>query len=226
MYQIYIRHYFLLYRKPLQLIAGSFLGVFVIVLLVHVLWFFGLHGSNILAPVINALLLPLLLANTEAITNGLQPENILNSQFLDSYVNMGGAGTSIALLIAIYVLGRKAGAQQRAIANLGIAPGIFNINEPVIYGAPIVLNPIYFIPFILSPIASLTIAYILTVIGFVPKVAIMATWTTPPILGAIISTNSIMGGVTALICLIVSILIYLPFVYVAGRQELRKENVK
>lgn len=213
-------------QKPLQLIAGSFLGVFVIVLLVHVLWFFGLHGSNILAPVINALLLPLLLANTEAITNGLQPENILNSQFLDSYVNMGGAGTSIALLIAIYVLGRKAGAQQRAIANLGIAPGIFNINEPVIYGAPIVLNPIYFIPFILSPIASLTIAYILTVIGFVPKVAIMATWTTPPILGAIISTNSIMGGVTALICLIVSILIYLPFVYVAGRQELRKENVK
>lgn len=205
-------------QKPLQGIAGSLGGVLVIVFLVQILWFFGLHGSNILAPVINALLLPLLLANTDAVKNGLAPEYILNSQFLDSYVNMGGSGTTIALLIAIYILGKKSGAQQKTIANLGIAPGCFNINEPVIFGMPIVLNPIYFIPFVLAPIASLLIAYTLTVIGFVPKVSILAAWTTPPILGAIISTNSIMGGVTALICLIVSVIIYLPFVAIAGKQ--------
>ncbi|MVX65105.1 PTS sugar transporter subunit IIC [Clostridium chromiireducens] len=205
-------------QKPLQGIAGSLGGVLVIVFLVQLLWFFGLHGSNILAPVINALLLPLLLANTDAVKNGLAPEYILNSQFLDSYVNMGGAGTTIALLIAIFILGKKSGAQQKVIASLGIAPGCFNINEPIIFGMPIVLNPIYFIPFILAPIASLLIAYTLTVIGFVPKVSILAAWTTPPILGAIISTNSIMGGVTALICLIVSVIIYLPFVAIAGKQ--------
>jgi PTS system cellobiose-specific IIC component len=212
-------------QKPLQGIAGSLGGVLVIVLLVHILWFFGLHGSNILAPVINALLLPLLLANTDAIKNGLQPENILNSQFLDSYVNMGGAGTSIALLIAIFILGKKSGAQQRAIAGLGLAPGCFNINEPVIFGMPIVLNPMYFVPFVLAPVVSLLIAYILTAIGFVPKVSILASWTAPPILGAIISTNSIMGGVTALICLVVSVLIYMPFVYAAGRQAVSGEEV-
>jgi len=207
-------------QKPLQGIAGSLGGVLTIILVSQVLWFFGLHGSNILAPVINALLLPLLLANTDAIKSGLQPENILNSQFLDSYVNMGGSGTTIALIIAIYILGKKAGVQQKIIANLGVGPGLFNINEPIIFGMPIVLNPIYFIPFILAPIASAIIAYVLTYIGFVPKVSIMAAWTTPPILGALISTNSIMGAVTALICIVVSILIYLPFVYIAGRQEI------
>jgi PTS system cellobiose-specific IIC component len=206
-------------QKPLQGLVGSLGGVLVIILVSQILWFFGLHGSNICAPLINALLLPLLLANTEAIKNGLQPENILNSQFLDSYVNMGGSGTTIGLIIAIYILGKKAGAQQRTIANLGVAPGCFNINEPVIFGMPIVLNPMYFIPFILAPMVSAIIAYVLTYIGFVPKVSIMAAWTTPPILGALISTNSIMGAVTAIICLVVSVLIYLPFVYLVGRQS-------
>ena len=211
-------------QGPLQGLVGSLGGVLIIVFLIQLLWFFGLHGSNILAPVINALLLPLLLANTEAVKNGLQAENILNSQFLDSYVNMGGSGGTIALLIAIYIIGKKSSKSQRMIANLGIAPGCFNINEPVIFGMPIVLNPMYFIPFILAPLASTIIAYVLTYIGFVPKVSIMATWTTPPILGALISTNSIMGAVTAVICIVVSVLIYLPFVYVASKAEIKAEE--
>lgn len=211
-------------QKPLQGLAGSLGGVLIIILVSQVLWFFGLHGSNILAPIINALLLPLLLANTEAIKSGLQPENILNSQFLDSYVNMGGSGATIGLIIAIYMLGKKSGVQQKTIANLGVGPGCFNINEPVIFGMPLVLNPMYFIPFILAPMVSAIIAYVLTYIGFVPKVSIMATWTTPPILGALISTNSVMGAVTALICLVTSVLIYIPFVYMAGRQEAAEER--
>ncbi|MBN1064607.1 PTS sugar transporter subunit IIC [Clostridium botulinum] len=210
---------FLALQQPLQGVAGSLGGVLLIIFVSQLLWFFGLHGSNILLPIINALLLPLLVANTDRLNAGLEPEHILNSQFLDSYVNMGGSGTTIALIIAIYILRKKAGAQQRMIANLGVAPGCFNINEPVIFGMPIVLNPMYFIPFMLAPIVSALTAYGLTAIHFVPKVSIMATWTTPPIVGAILSTNSIMGGVTALICLVISVLIYLPFVYVAGRQE-------
>ncbi|MBN1038397.1 PTS sugar transporter subunit IIC [Clostridium botulinum] len=214
---------FLALQQPLQGVAGSLGGVLLIIFVSQLLWFFGLHGSNILLPIINALLLPLLVANTDRLNAGLEPEHILNSQFLDSYVNMGGSGTTIALIIAIYILRKKAGAQQRMIANLGVAPGCFNINEPVIFGMPIVLNPMYFIPFMLAPIVSALTAYGLTAIHFVPKVSIMATWTTPPIVGAILSTNSIMGGVTALICLALSVLIYLPFVYVAGKQELKND---
>lgn len=211
-------------QKPLQGIVGSLGGVLVIVFLQQLLWFFGLHGANILAPVINALLLPLLSANTDALKAGLQPEFILNSQFLDSYVNMGGSGTTIGLLISIYILGKRASAQQKTIANLAIGPGCFNINEPIIFGMPIVLNPIFFIPFILAPMCSVIIAYVLTAIGFVPKVSILANWTMPPVLGAIISTNSIMGGVTALICLVVSVIIYLPFVYYDGKQAIAAEK--
>ncbi|GAA0076986.1 PTS sugar transporter subunit IIC [Clostridium sp. CTA-5] len=215
---------FVALQQPLQGVAGSLGGVLLIIFVSQLLWFFGLHGSNILAPLINALLLPLLILNTEAVKAGLEPEHIVSSQFLDSYVNMGGSGATIALILAIYILGKKAGSQQKMIANLSIAPGCFNINEPIIFGMPIVLNPMYFIPFMLAPLASAVIAYGLTVIHFVPKVSIMATWTTPPVLGAFLSTNSIMGAVTALICLAVSVLIYLPFVYVAGRQELKNNK--
>lgn len=206
-------------QAPLQGLAGSLGGVLVIVFMIHLLWFFGLHGSNIMAPIINALLLPLTLANTEAFANGQVPENILNSQFIDSYVNLGGSGATIALLIAIFIIGKRKSAQQKVIANLGTAPGLFNINEPVIFGMPLILNPIYFIPFILAPMVSTIIAYTLTYIGFAPKVVVMAGWTTPPVLGAILSTNSIRGGITALICLAVTILIYLPFVIMAAKQE-------
>ncbi|KAI3347296.1 PTS sugar transporter subunit IIC [Clostridium botulinum] len=215
---------FLALQKPLQGVAGSLGGVLLIIFVSQLLWFFGLHGSNILAPVINALLLPLLVLNTEAVKAGLEPEHIINSQFLDSYVNMGGSGATIALILAIYILGKKSGSQQKMIANLSLAPGCFNINEPIIFGMPIVLNPMYFIPFMLAPLVSAIVAYGLTVIHFVPKVSIMATWTTPPIVGAFFSTNSIMGGVTAIICIVISVLIYLPFVYVAGRQELKNNQ--
>ncbi|MBE6071449.1 MAG: PTS sugar transporter subunit IIC [Clostridium butyricum] len=210
---------FNLIQAPLQGLAGSLGGVLVIVFMIHLLWFFGLHGSNIMAPIINALLLPLTLANTEAFANGKPAEHILNSQFIDSYVNMGGSGTTIALLIAIMILGKKKSAQQKMMVGLGTAPGLFNINEPVIFGLPIILNPIYFIPFILAPMACTIIAYALTAVGFAPKVVVMAGWTTPPILGAILSTNSIMGGVTAIICLVVAVIIYLPFVSMAAKEE-------
>jgi len=209
---------FVALQAPLQGVMGSLGGLLVLVLVQQFLWVFGLHGSNILAPIINAVLLPLTEANVRAFKNGVNPEHIINSQFLDSYVNMGGSGATIALLIAIFIIGKRS-KTQKTIANLSIAPGMFNINEPVIFGLPIILNPIYFIPFILAPLASGIIAYVLTIIGFAPKVVVMAHWTTPPILGAIISTNSIRGGITALICMAVSIIIYMPFVHMATKKD-------
>ena len=197
----------------------SLLGICLITIIAQTFWFFGLHGSNIMAPIINALLLPLTILNTEAFANGKPAEYILNSQFIDSYVNMGGSGTTIALLIAILIIAKRKSAQQKMMVGLGIAPGCFNINEPVIFGMPIILNPIYFVPFILAPMACTVIAYALTAIGFAPKVVVMAGWTTPPILGAILSTNSIRGGITALICLAAAVVIYLPFVAMAAKQE-------
>ncbi|EGT3615066.1 PTS sugar transporter subunit IIC [Clostridium perfringens] len=214
---------FMLIQKPLQGALSSYPGLMILVFMQQLLWFFGLHGSNILAPVINAVLLPLTEANMHAAQQGLTPEFIVNSQFLDSFVNMGGSGVTIALLIAIFLVGRKSKTQMM-IAKLGTAPGCFNINEPVIFGMPLVLNPIYFIPFIIAPMVTGTIAYFLTFIGFVPKVTIMANWTMPPVFGAFLSTNSLMGALTALICIAVAVLIYIPFVMIATREELKLEQ--
>ena len=118
----------------------------------------------------------------------MTPEHIVNSQFLDSFVNMGGSRTTIALIIAILLVGRRSKTQM-AIAKIGGAASCFNINEPIIFGMPLVLNPIYLIPFVLAPVASGTIAYVLTLIGFMPKVTILTAWTMPPVLGAFLSTR-------------------------------------
>ncbi|NRZ99235.1 PTS system cellobiose-specific IIC component [Clostridium tetanomorphum] len=102
---------FVVLQAPLQGVMGSLGGLLILVLVEQLLWFFGLHGSNILAPIINAVLLPLTEANIKAFKNGVNPEHIVNSQFLDSYINMGGSGTTIALLIAIFLVGKKSKSQ-------------------------------------------------------------------------------------------------------------------
>ncbi|MGL5068763.1 MAG: PTS sugar transporter subunit IIC [Sarcina sp.] len=214
---------FTMIQSPLQSMVGSVWGLIALIIIQQLLWFFGLHGSNILAPIISAVLLPLTEANMAAAQAGAVPEHIINSQFLDSFVNMGGSGTTIALIIAIYIAGRRSKTQMM-IAKLGTAPGLFNINEPVIFGMPLVLNPVYFIPFMLAPLASGLIAYVATLVGIMPPVTILASWTTPPVLGAILSTNSIMGGVVAVVGIIVSVLIYLPFVGIATKNELALEK--
>lgn len=209
-------------QAPLQGVVGSFWGLIILIIVQQLLWFFGLHGSNILAPIISAVLLPLTEANTAAVQAGMAPEHIVNSQFLDSFINMGGSGTTIALIIAILLVGRKSKTQM-AIAKIGGAASCFNINEPIIFGMPLVLNPIYLIPFVLAPVASGTIAYVLTLIGFMPKVTILTAWTMPPVLGAFLSTNSIRGALVAILCIAVSVAIYMPFVRMATNQELKLE---
>ncbi|NRE67992.1 PTS sugar transporter subunit IIC [Enterococcus faecium] len=126
------------------------------------------------------------------------------------------------LLLAIYLVGRK-NKPYMVVTNLSIAPGVFNINEPTMFGLPIVLNPIMFIPFILTPMVLVSVAYFATSTGLVPAATVMPPWVTPPIIGGVLATKSIAGGVLAAVNLVLSILIYLPFVKVATIQERRKE---
>lgn len=205
-----------------EFMSASIFPVLVLIFVQQLLWFFGLHGSNIIGPVVNAVLLPLLTANTEAYEAGKEIPYLINSQFLDSFVNMGGSGTTICLLIAIFIFSKNKA--NKAIANLGIAPGLFNINEPVLFGMPIVLNPIYLVPFMIVPLLCAGIAYGLTVIGFCPPVVIQAGWTTPPIMGAILSTGGAwQAGVVAALNIVIGIVIYTPFVMMADRKAALEE---
>ena len=207
-----------LIQKPLVGMANTLPAAIVVAFFNHFLWFFGLHGSNILEPLMQTLYLPALDANAAG-TGSF----IITKPFFDAFVYMGGSGTTIALLGAI-LLASKRRQDMRDIAKLGLAPGMFNINEPVIFGLPIVLSPVFFIPFIITPVILTIIAYFFTFIGLVPVTTVLIPWTTPPILGGYFATGgSIFGGLLSLINLVIAFAIYLPFVLVQEKIAMKKE---
>ena len=149
---------------------------------------------------------------------------IINSQFLDSYVNLGGSGLTAALVIVMIFKSKSAINKQ--IRNVAGGPAFFNINEPLIFGLPIVLNPIYIIPFILAPILSACIAYFFSVIGFISPAVAVVPWTSPPIISAILATGQWQAGLVALINIVISALLYLPFVSYADKKNLELERAE
>ncbi len=218
-------HVYTLIQKPLMGLANSLPVLLLLIFIQQVLWFFGLHGSNILAPVINAIFLALTAENMAAIAAGnTQGINIINSQFLDSYVNLGGSGLTAALMIAMIFKSKSA--INKSIRNIATGPAFFNINEPVIFGLPIVLNPIYIIPFILAPMVSAVIAYVLSAMNFVAPASAVVPWTCPPVISAILATGQWQAGAVALINIAVSVLIYLPFVAYADKKNLEIEQAE
>lgn len=206
---------FKLIQEPLLGLASSLPAALLVVFLVHLLWFFGLHGTNILLPITSALFLPLMEANVKAFQAGQAAENIVTSSFFDTFVYMGGAGSSICLLIAILIIGKRQ--ENKAKAKLGIAPAAFNINEPVLFGMPLVLNPIYAIPFIFLPVLLTIISYGAIAIGLVPKTIAIVHWTMLPIISGFLATGSVMGIILQLVNICIGILVYMPFVIVAEK---------
>jgi len=143
--------------------------------------------------------------------------NIITMPFWDVYMSIGGSGCTIGLLLAVMLATRRK--EMREISKLSLGPSVFNINEPVIFGMPIMLNPILAIPFIITPLITGTIGYFATSLGFAGRAVVMVPWTTPPIINAWLSTAGSMGAViTQAGCIVVSVLIYLPFVKVASRR--------
>lgn len=213
-------------QAPLTGLADTLGSAIAVAFLVHFLWFFGLHGTNILGPVLNAVYLPAINDNIAALKAGKMIPHIVTMPFFDAFIYLGGAGTTIGLIIAIYLASRrkKKRTELQNIANLAIAPGIFNINEPMIFGMPLVLNPVFFIPFILTPVILTIISYFAIALGIVPRTIAMMPWTTPPIIGGFLVTGSIRGALLALLNLVISIVIYIPFVLVADKIEQKSET--
>ncbi len=209
-------------QEPFMGLANSYPSALLLAFITPFLWFFGLHGANMVDPLMQTINAPAIEANVNAIAAGHSAPFIVNKPFFDSFVNLGGTGATLGLLLAIYLVGRK-NKPYMVVTNLSIAPGVFNINEPTMFGLPIVLNPIMFIPFILTPMVLVSVAYFATSTGLVPAATVMPPWVTPPIIGGVLATKSIAGGVLAAVNLILSILIYLPFVKVATIQKRRKE---
>ncbi len=205
-------------QQPILRVGNTMGAAFLIAFLNHLLWFFGLHGSNILEPVMQSVYVPAVAANAEAIAAGLKPTFIVTKSFFDAFVYMGGSGTTICLIAAIYVASKRK--HYRSLANLSIGPGLFNINESMIFGMPLVLNPVFAIPFILVPVALTIVSYLATAIGLVPHTIVAIPWVSPPIIGGFLATGgSIMGALLAAVNLAIGFLIYLPFIFLAEKME-------
>ncbi len=200
--------------------AGSIFLILGLVFLQQLFWFFGLHGANMIAPIKQSIYDPLNLENIEAYQEfGRDAEGLHDwtTGSFDLYGNMGGSGATIALIAAILLFSKLK--SHREIAKLSTAPGVFMINEPIMFGVPIVLNPVFLIPFILAPIVSTLIGYLFTVAGIAGPVIASVPWTTPIILNAGLATMSIGAIIAQLVGLAAAFFIYLPFVLIANSVE-------
>ncbi|MEG3126877.1 PTS transporter subunit EIIC [Pantoea cypripedii] len=204
-------------QQPLESVVQSLWGILLLMFVAQLFWVIGIHGNQMVKPIREPLLLGAILVNMNAFEQGKEVPNIITMPFWDVYMSIGGSGLTIGLLTAVMLATKRK--EMREIAKLSLGPGLFNINEPVIFGMPIMLNPILAIPFIITPLVTGSIGYFATVMGFAGKAVVMVPWTTPPIINAWLSTAGSMGAVvTQIICIGVSVLIYLPFVKVAARR--------
>lgn len=209
--------------KPLTGVVDSFVGTIIVALFVHVLWIFGLHGANISMPVVETILMDLGGVNAELAAAGVDiasgKYNVFAGAFLDAFVYLGGSGMILGLVVALLIAGRR----RKDMIALGGPPALFNISEPMIFGLPIVLNPIYEIPFVLAPVLCAGLSYFAISSGIVhPVIMAKIPWVTPPILGGLMATGHWTGGALAAVNLLISILIYLPFVAAETRMEKKK----
>lgn len=209
--------------KPLTNAADSLPFAMGIAFFIHFFWILGLHGPNILGGITTPLFTALGNENIDLAAKGVtkwSEYNVMAGQFFDAFVFLGGSGATLGLIISMILINRKRNKQMIA---LGGAPGLFQINEPVLFGLPIVLNPMWLIPFIGTPIILTVISYLAISLGMVHPVTTSIPWVTPPVLGGwLITGGHWTGAALAAFNLIISIIIYLPFVALQGRMEAKK----
>lgn len=202
---------------------GDTLGAMVVAyLFLHAFWFFGINGGAVVGAVFNPILQTLAAENLEFFRTGTGQGHIICQQFQDIFATFGGCGSTLSLLIAMLLFCKSARIKQ--LSRLALIPGLFNINEPIVFGLPIVMNPIIVIPFLLVPTLNIVISYIAMACGIVPICSgIQIPWTMPIGISGVLATNWT-GGVLQILLLIMGVFIYLPFVKVIDKQYLREEQ--
>lgn len=186
-------------------LTNSWLGVMVIYFLIHALWIVGIHGATI----ISSLLTPIVLANMEANQAGAHIP--FAGEFQNSFVMMGGSGSTLGLCIFIAFFAKSA--QLGALGKAALVPSFFNINEPLLFGLPIVYNPFIAIPFFLAPMTAATIGYFAIKLQMIAPPVAQVPWPTPIGIGAFIGSGGDWKAlVVSLICGIAAFLIYFPFI--------------
>lgn len=211
-------------QLPLMHLGSGLIATIIAVFAIQLLWFFGLHGQIIVNSVLDPIWNSLSLQNYEAVINGGVIPNIVTKQFMETFtVGIGGTGMTLAVVIGILIIAKSK--QLRQVAKLAGPAGIFNVNEPVIFGLPIVMNPTIIIPWIISPIVGVSIAYLSMKFGLVPlTTGVAVPWTVPIFFSGILATNSLAGGILQLVILTVVLLIWSPFIKIMDMQAIKLEK--
>ena len=206
---------------PLLSLSGSLPAFLLAIFFAQLLWSVGIHGAALVGGVMSPVFLTLAQQNAAAKAAGLEVPNIVCQQLWDVYGNIGGSGATFALVIMMLFIGKSK--QLKALSKSAIGPAFFAINEPILFGMPIIMNPILMIPFIFAPLISITIAYFAMDAGMVDKLFAMAPWTTPPIINAFIDTGDIRAAILQIVCFFVTGAIYYPFFKIWDAAKAKEE---
>lgn len=206
---------------PLVSASDTLWSVLLLTFLNSFFWVFGIHGASIVGSVARPLWLVLLEQNTTAYAAGEAIPNIAAEPLYQWFIYIGGSGATLGLAIALFVAKSK---YAQTLARTSFIPSLFNINEPLMFGAPVVLNPTLIIPFIFAPLINAVIAWFATDVGLINRVVAIAPWTLPGPIGAFLATGSDWRALVLNVLLILlSTLIYYPFVKIYDKQLLEEE---
>lgn len=207
--------------SPLLFALNTLPGVLFCVFMITLLWSVGINGDNALDAIIGPVFLQYLAANVEALAQG-QPLPYITAQgFLSTFVNVGGTGATLGLAL-IMLTSKEPG--YRKVSRMSLPTQVFQINEPIFFGFPIVLNPVLMIPYILSALSLTAGTYLLMEWGWITRPFVNVPWTTPPIIGHYLVTGGDWrAAVWGLVSIGLAMLVYLPFAKAAERQRLQAE---
>ena len=208
-------------QQPLLVLGNTLGAVLVAMGFQHFFWFFGINGGSIVGSIMQPILTPLSMENLSAFQAGTALPNVINQQFYDLFTTFGGAGSTLSMLIAMIIVCRSQ--RIKNLSKISIVPALFGINEPVIFGLPVVLNPTILIPFLLTPLINILISYFTMVSGIVPFTSgVSIPWTTPVIISGFLTTGW-KGALLQLILVILGVFIYMPFVKMMDKQYKKEE---
>lgn len=208
--------------KPLVFALNTLPGILVYAFLVTMLWSVGINGDNALDAIVAPIFLQYLAANVEAVTAGVPLPYVTAYGFFTNFVNVGGTGATIALAL---VLWNSKEPGFRKISRLSLPTQIFQINEPIFFGLPIVLNPIFMVPYVLNALILTTGSYLLMDWHVIHKPFVNIPWTTPPIIGHyLVSGGDWKAAVWGAVSIVIAMLVYFPFAKAAERQRMKMES--
>lgn len=209
-----------LFLKLFDKISGNLFGILLYVVMTHLLWFMGIHGTNTLEAVSRHLFEQNVEINQSLVLAGHIPTEIFSKTFLDTFVFIGGCGTALSFVLALYIASKQS--HNRKMSFVALPSALFNISEIAVFGFPIIFNLTMLIPFILTPVILTLISASAIKAGLVPAVTQSVEWTIPVLLSGYQATGSVSGSLLQLFNLLVGVFIYMPFVRRSEKQETGK----